>query len=115
MINRGQGKTRNKGISSIQVHTDDQWITVTDWDAVESAIMEDNSERFHLTKTTPLMSEYFRDKLGYLLEYEVSQTILNNSFIPDPLLDDCTNNFYSLSVLSPNYLLYRQMFCEMTL
>ena len=41
------------------------------------------------------MSEYLRDKLGYLVEHEVSQTILNNSFIPDPLLDEYTNTFLS--------------------
>ena len=57
--------------------------------------MANNTEQFHLTKSTPLMSEYMSKRLGYLAEHEVSKSILNNEFTPDPILDEYTNKFLS--------------------
>ena len=94
-INRCHGKTRNKGISCVETKVNGQWQKLTARDEVEAAIMANNTERFHLTRFTPLMSQHMSTRLGYLAEHEVSKSILNNEFVPDPLLDKYTNKFLS--------------------
>ena len=94
-INRCHGKTRNKGISCVETKVNGKWQKLTARDEVEAAIMANNTERFHLTRSTPLMSQHMSTRLGYLAEHEVSKSIINNEFVPDPLLDEYTNKFLS--------------------
>ncbi len=92
-IARNQGKVRNNGISSVQVNNDGEWETITDRDEVESAIMDNNSKRFNLTSSTPLMSEYMSNKLGYLAEKDLGESIMKGDFTNNPNLDEFTNTF----------------------
>ena len=95
-INNSQGKRRSKGISAVKVQINGVWKTIKDREPAEAAIMGNNSHRFgDLTKTTPLMSKYMREKLGVLAQNELAQTILDSSYIPDPQLDNYTNKFLS--------------------
>ena len=94
-IHHSYGKTRCKGISSVQVMDDDDIITISDQEAVERAIAANNSKRFHLTSSTPLMSKYMQQKLGFLATKETAHAIRNKEFVPDPHLDEYTNFFLS--------------------
>ena len=94
-IHHNHGKSRCKGVSSIQVQEDDELITLSDQAAVEQAIATNNSKRFHLASSTPLMSQYMSNCLGYLATKEVAHAIQTNAFTPDPQLDTYTNDFLS--------------------
>ena len=54
-INKGRGKVQLSGVLAVQIPIDDTWTTVTAQLDVEKAIMDNNSKRFHLAPTTPLM------------------------------------------------------------
>ena len=92
-INRSYGKARGKGISQVDIQKDREWITVTARDEVEPAIMDNNSKRFNLTLTTPLISRYAVEKIGYLAEKDGATAILDCTFEYDPKLDEFTNKF----------------------
>lgn len=92
-IAKNQGKVRNNGISSVQINNNNNWETITKRDEVEAAIMDNNSKRFNLTTSTPLMSEYMSEKLGYLAEKALGKTILKGEYNRDPNLDEYTNEF----------------------
>lgn len=62
---------------------------------MECAIAINNSKRFRLTSTTPLMSKYMSKRLGYLATQEIANAIRNKVFVPDPNLDSYTNDFLS--------------------
>ena len=94
-IKYSHGKTRSKGISEVEVLNDGELKTISDRKPEEGAIMANNSERFNLTKSTPLMSKYMRQKLGCLTQNKLVQSILNSSFVLDLLLDEYTNKFLS--------------------
>ena len=55
--------------------------------------MDNNSKRFNLTLTTPLMSRYAVEKIGYLAEKDGATAILDGTFEYDPKLDEFTNKF----------------------
>ena len=65
-IHHSQGKKRCQGVSAVQLREEEELITISDQNAVERAIAKNNSKRFHLTSTTPLMSEYMQKRLGFL-------------------------------------------------
>ena len=94
-INRARGKSGQQGVSSVQVQQDGDWVNLDAQEDVEEAIMQNNSKRFHLAASTPLMSAHMRDKIGFLAETHYAQQILHGKFTPDPLLDDHTNKFLS--------------------
>ena len=77
----------------VQDQCDGVWEIVTDREQAETAIMANNYVRFHLTITTPLMSQYMRERLRCLAHGELAGAILNGSFVPDPNLDEYTNAF----------------------
>ena len=70
-INYSHSKTRGKGISAVEVLNNGEWKTLSDRDPAEVSIMANNSEFFHLAKSTPLMSKYMREKLGCLAKKEL--------------------------------------------
>ena len=94
-IHHSHGKARCQGVSSVQVQEDDDLTTLSEQEAVEEAIARNNSKRFHLTKSTPLMSEYMQSKLGFLASKEIANNIRSGNFVPDPNLDTYTNCFLS--------------------
>lgn len=53
--------------------------------------MDNNSKHFNLTLTTPLMSRYAVEKIGYLAEKDGATAILHATFEHDPKLDEFTN------------------------
>ena len=55
-----------EGVSSVQIHNNEEVVTLTDKEAVEQAIASNNSKRFYLASSTPLMSQYMSLKMGYL-------------------------------------------------
>ena len=65
-INYSHGKTRSKSISAVEVLNDGERKIISYREPAEAAIMANNSERFHLIKSTPLMSKYMREKLECL-------------------------------------------------
>ena len=94
-IHHSYGKMRCQSISSVQILEDDDLITISDQEAVEQAIATNNSKRFHLTSSTPLMSKYMQEKMGFLATKEIAHAIRNKAFVPDPHLDVYTNSFLS--------------------
>ena len=94
-VHRSHGKLHSKGISSVQVQRDGNWETLTDREQAEMAIMHNNTERFHLTTSTPLMSATMRGRLGCLAQGELAETILHGNYHPDVNLDPHTNAFLS--------------------
>ena len=95
-IHKAWGKRSQNGISSIQIQQDSEWVDVTDQKEVESAIMSNNSKRFHLAATTPLMLPYLSSKLGFLANTDYTKSILNGLFVHDDKLDEYTNEFFNL-------------------
>ena len=75
-IGRSHGKAHSKGISSVQIQDNKGWKDVSDRSTVESAIMDNNSARFNLTKSTPLMAPDMVEKLGYMAEKQLGKDIL---------------------------------------
>ena len=71
-INYSQGKNRIKGISVVEVLNDGEWKTINDQESVEASIVYNNSGRYHLTKSTSLMSKYMREKLWCLAQNELA-------------------------------------------
>ena len=69
--------------------------------AVEYAIMKNNSERFNLTKTTPMMSPYMTKKSGYLAEKQLGMGILQEKYTQDPNVADHANKFLEFITKSP--------------
>ena len=61
-INYSHGKTRSKSISAVEVLNDGERKIISYREPAEAAIMANNSEYFHLTKSTPLISKYMREK-----------------------------------------------------
>ena len=100
-IHHSQGKKRCQGVSAVQLREEEELITISDQNAVERAIAKNNSKRFHLTSTTPLMSEYMQKRLGFLATKEVAHAIRNNTFVHDPNLDEYTNKFLSFITTRP--------------
>ena len=94
-INRSKGKSFSKGISQVEMEVDGEWKTVTERNQVEPAIMANNSKRFNLTLTTPLMSRHSVNKFGYLAETADAHKLLNGQHTHDPNLDEFTNKFLS--------------------
>ena len=110
-IHHSHGKKRCQGVSAVQLQEEENLITISDQEAVERAIAANNSKRFHLTSTTPLMSEYMQKRLGFLATKEVAHAVRSNTFVPDPKLDEYTNLFLSfittrpqLPIISPSVL-----------
>ena len=56
--------------------------------------MDNNSKRFNLTTSTPLIPEYMSDRLGYLAEKELDRSILKGEYNRDPNLDKYSNVFF---------------------
>ena len=83
-INRSKGKTRSKGISSVQVKNGNDWEILNTKEDVEPTIMDENSSRFSLTENTLLMSKYMSKRLGYLANTNYASSILKGEFTPDP-------------------------------
>ena len=100
-IHHHHGKTQCKSVSSVQIQQDDEMVTISEQDAVEQAIAANNSKRFHLTSSTPLMSKYMQDHLGFLATKEIAQAIRSNTFTPNPNLDQYTNAFLSFITTRP--------------
>ena len=63
------GKDRLSAIKEVETWDGYQWNRKCTKDEVERGIMEENEKRFSLTESTPLMFEYFNNKLGYLAEW----------------------------------------------
>ena len=47
-ISKGHGKVRMNGVSAVEDKQDSDYITITEQDKVEDAIMENNSKRFQV-------------------------------------------------------------------
>ena len=62
------GKDKLSAVKEVETWDGYQWNRKCTKDEVEKGIMEENGKRFRLTESTPLMSEYFKNKLGYLAE-----------------------------------------------
>ena len=77
LINRSQGKKRSNGISIVEVPNDGVWEKIEEQLPAEQALMEHLSACFHLTKSTPLMSDYMRRKLGTLAQSEFFKLYYN--------------------------------------
>ena len=92
-IHHNHGKTRCQGVSAVEVRTNEDTVLISDQEAVEQAIAENNSKRFHLTTSTPLMSHYMQQRLGFLATKEMANAIRSNTFVPDPTLDQYANLF----------------------
>ena len=92
-INRSRGKRAQKGISAIEVQINGVKTKITDQSEVESAIMNNNSARFHLTNETPMMQAPMVSQLGYLANGPLAQTILNGELRDDVVMDDYTKKF----------------------
>ena len=75
------------------MHTDDEWITKTDRQDVEAAIMTNNSKRFHLASSTPLMQPAAVQGIGYLSNTPLADNILEGNFIPADQQDTYTQKF----------------------
>ena len=56
-INKGRGKVQMSGVSKVKIKQNEDYITITEQDEVEDAIMHNNSKRFHLAASTPLMEK----------------------------------------------------------
>ena len=95
-INKARGKATQKGVSMVEVTNNGTTTQVTAQPAVEDAIMENNSKRFRLTESTPLMQPYMSNKLGYLADTPFAESVLNGTFNKDPHLDDYTNTFLAM-------------------
>ena len=95
LINRGRGKIRLKGISAVEINRNNEFITIDTKDAVEHAIMENNTNRFHLAASTPMMQDNAVRHVGFLGNTTCSTAILQGTFQPKPYFDDYTNKFLS--------------------
>ena len=95
-INKCKGKSRNKGILSVKVPANGSWKELTTHQEVEAAIMDNNSNRFQLTSSTPLMSPYLSSKIGYVADTSYTLLLLDKTFTADPNLDEFTNAFLKL-------------------
>ena len=92
-INKGRGKVLQKGISQVIIQENGQDKLLTDRQQVESAIMENNSKRFHLTDSTPFMTEPLVSEVGFLANTPFVRSILAGDFKEDHRLDKHTNDF----------------------
>ncbi len=63
--------------------------------SIEQAFTEEGTRRFSQTNETPLMSNNFTDRVGYLAELPGANEILAGTFIPDPDTDPLTVEFLS--------------------
>ena len=93
IINKGRGKEQLNGVSAVQIKTNNDWTTVTTRIEVEKAIMDNNSKRFHLASTTPLMQPSAVKGIGYLGNTPLADNIINDNFIPSSQLDGYTQKF----------------------
>ena len=69
----------NKGISSVQIKKGGNWETITNREEVEHAIMINNSQRFHLASSTPMMQQEMTSRLGFLADTQFAEDILNGN------------------------------------
>ena len=92
-INKARGKINQQGISAVDVKKYGDWEKVELREEVEDAIMDNDSKRFHLTDTTPLMSSYMTQKLGFLADTSFAQSVVDGTFVEDSMLDEYTNKF----------------------
>ena len=92
-INKGRGKVQMKGVSEVKVMQNDEYITITEQDEVENAIMHNNSKRFHLAASTPLMERAAVNSIGYLANTEIANSIVEGNFEPAEQLDEYTKKF----------------------
>ena len=86
---------RLKGISAVEIKHNNEVITVDTQDAVEHAIMQNNTARFHLAAQTPMMNNDAVQHVGYLGNTRSSHAILQGTFGPKPYFDEYTNKFLS--------------------
>ena len=92
-INKGHGKVRMNGVSAVEVKRNNEYITITEQDEVEEAIMKNNSKRFHLASSTPLMKQSAVQSIGYLGNTYIAEGILNGSFKSAKELEEHTSKF----------------------
>jgi len=74
---------------------ENSWKKLESQQEVEPAIMDNNSKRFHLAASTPLMQHLAVQHIGYLGNTESSEAILNGTFPHQQHLDEFTNKFFS--------------------
>ena len=96
LINKGRGKEQLNGVSAVQVKVNETWTTLTSRHDVEEAIMKNNSKRFHLASTTPLMQPLAVQVIGYLGNTPLADSIVQGTFNPSPDLDTYTQKFLNI-------------------
>ena len=84
---------RLKGISAVEINHNNELVTIDTQAAVEHAIMQNNTARFHLATSTPMMQENAVTHVGYLGNTTSSTNILQGTFGPKPYFDEYTNTF----------------------
>ena len=55
--------------------------------------MHNNSKRFHLAASTPLMEKAAVNSIGYLANTEIADSIVEGNFKPAETLDEYTKKF----------------------
>ena len=78
VVNSGRGKQRLRGISAVEVLQEDNiWTKIDSQHDVEQAIMANNSKRFHLASSTPLMQPEATQHIGHaslMLLWDLNKT-----------------------------------------
>ena len=82
-------------ICEVQVKQNEKYITITEQEEVETEIMKNNSKRFHLAASTPLMEQSAVDNIGYLGNTEMADNIIYGNFVPVDQVDEYTKKFLS--------------------
>ena len=72
---------------------EEEYITITEQEEVENAIMKNNSKRFHLAASTPLMEQAAVESIGYLGNTKIEDSIIEGNFKPAEQVDKYTKKF----------------------
>ena len=89
----------------MEVKIKDTWTRVEGQKEVEQAIMKNNTLRFHLASSTPMMMQQMTNKFGYLADTTAAQSIIEGKYEYDPQIDHHTNLFlqYILRIRSSSF------------
>ena len=95
IANQSRGKQQLNGVSKVSVIKDGATTTLTEKNAIENAIMENNSKRFRLASSTPLIQPLAVHLLGYDGATEAAQSIIHSNYQPQTSFNKYVNIFMS--------------------